>query len=326
MEAVGNPQACYVTDAPIEHISAARHNETDIVAPLEHLCGGLDEVLRTLLVGDSAEEGDDFVLHSPLNKERAAAGEIHRIVDRDDLRGVYSVFVYDYVAGEFADGDDLVGGLHTLFLQVINPRVYVLVACAVERSRVHVDHERFSGELLCGDAGKVGEPVVGVDYVKLVLLLESDRAAHHSVACDLLHKVGAVLAGELEFLSVGYAEILDLTRPFLLHYVLEILGAYIRNHIGAHVDELHLSEELVNAFAHGVNRDVARIYDFNGALVLVSRSRRHHKQHLDPVLGETLCHSIAGSAQTSCDMGRELPSKHQNSHSFSSLFKSSGLY
>ena len=84
--------------------------------------------------------------------------------------------------------------------------------------------------------------------------------------------------------------------------------------------KLDLSEELVHGSSHSVNCNVTRINNLNGTLVLVSRSRRHNEKHIDVILGKTLCHSVAGSSQTARNVRRKLPSKHQNSHFFSSLY------
>ena len=94
----------------------------------------------------------------------------------------------------------------TTFLDVEHAGVDVLLVTAVVGRRMNVHHERLARKLLGGDAGKVGEPVMGVDDIELVLVLHGDGAAHHGVAGHLLHEVGTVLTRELELGSVNPPE------------------------------------------------------------------------------------------------------------------------
>ena len=91
--------------------------------------------------------------------------EVHGIVHGHDLGGIDAVFVDDDVAREVADRDHAVGRLHAATLDGVHAGVHHIVGAAVERGRVHMDDERLAGQLLGGDAGQVGQPVVGVDDV-----------------------------------------------------------------------------------------------------------------------------------------------------------------
>ena len=319
MEAVSNSETGHVAYAPVEHIAAAGHYEAYIVASLEHLCSCLNEILRSLLIGHTAEEGDNLVLHSPLHLDAGATGEIHGIMDGDNLCRVCSVLVDYDVAGKVTHSDDFVCLGHTPLLKGIDAGVYIVIAGTVERSRVDVYHKRFAGELFSCNSGKVGEPVVSVDDIELILVLECDCAADHCVAGNLLHQIGSVFSGEFEFLAIGDAEILHLPLSLLLNHIGKIFRCNIRHHIGSNVHELHFSEKFIHAFGNRIYSHIAGIDDADCRLVLVTRCGRHHEKDFHVVLGKTLGHTVAGSTETSGDMGREFPTEHKDSHIYSSF-------
>ena len=231
-------------------------------------------------------------------------------MDGDNLGGIYSVAGDDDVACEVTHGHNFIGHLHTPLLDSEDAGVDVVHASAVEGGGVNVDHKGLSGEFLGGDAGVICEPVVGVDYVKLVLSLHCDRAAHHGVAGDLFHEVGAVLARELEFLAITDGEVLYLTAFFFFYQTAEFLRVCVRDHVGTDVDELDLVKELIHGFRHGIYGNVRGVYDGCGALVFISGGRRHYKEGFYAVVGEALHNAFTSSTETACDVGRKLPSKH----------------
>ena len=192
METVGYSQPGDVADAAVHHIPASGHHEAHAVGSLQDLGGSLDEIFRTLLESDSAEEGDDLVAHSPFDFQILPTAEIHRVVNRHDLGWIDSVLVDDNISGEVTDGDHLVGGHHSPLLDVIDTAVDLILGSTVERRGVHVDNQWLAGQFLGRDSGQIGQPVVGVDDVELILVLHSDRAADHRIVGDLLHKIGAV--------------------------------------------------------------------------------------------------------------------------------------
>ena len=235
-----------MTDGAVHHIAAAGHHEAHVLGPLEDLGGCLDEIFRTFLEGDTAKEGDYLVPDSPFDHHIVAAAEVHCIVDGHDFGGVDAILGDDDIAGEVAHGDDLVGRHHTVLLYGEDAGVDVVHAAAVEGGGVDVDDQRLAGQALGGDAGIVGEPVVGVDHVEFILVLDGYRAAHKGVAGNLFHKVGAIFPGELVFLSILDAEILDLAAALFLNELVELLRVHVGDHIGADVDELDLVQQVLH--------------------------------------------------------------------------------
>ena len=85
MESVRYSESCDVTDTPVEHITASGHHETNVITSLENLCGSLDEILRSLLIGDASKEGNDLLLHVPLDLEFLTTAEVNGIMYRNNL-------------------------------------------------------------------------------------------------------------------------------------------------------------------------------------------------------------------------------------------------
>ena len=180
---------------------------------------------------------------------------------------------------------------------------------------MHVDHQRFAGELLGGDAGIVAKPVVGVDDVEFILSLHGDGAAHHGIAGHLLHEVGAVLAGKLVLLAIADGEVFHLAAFFFFDELAKLLRIGVGNHVGADVDELDLVQVFFHRLRHGVYGNIRSVDDRSGALVFVTRGRRHHEKGFHAVVGEALYDTFAGRTQTARDVGRKLPAEHKYSHS-----------
>ena len=117
-----------------------------------------------------------------------------------------------------------------------------------------------------------------MDDIELVLVCHRNRTADHGIPGNLFHKVGTVFSGELVGVSVMYGEITHLTPPVLFHQGVELGRVQIRNHIGTDMHELYLVQKII--YIHSIsylNRHVAGIDDLRSALVLVTRSGRHHE-------------------------------------------------
>ena len=173
-------------------------------------------------------------------------------------------------------------------------------------------HKGLSREFLRGYSGKVGKPVVGMDDVELVL--HRDSPAHLGITGHLLEQVGAVFSGELELLSEAHRGLVHMLLLHLLDRLVVFRRVYIGDKAGVHVDELDLIYELLNAVADIVHRDVAGIDYPGAALVFVAGSRGHHEEHLDTVMGQAPDDTFAGRTESACNVRRELPTEHQDSH------------
>ncbi len=62
VETVGNTALGGKENHLVHHIARTRHDEAHVVGVLQHFSGGFDEVFRTFLHRDAAEERDHLVL------------------------------------------------------------------------------------------------------------------------------------------------------------------------------------------------------------------------------------------------------------------------
>ena len=162
VETVGYAQTRHTAYHMVHHIARTGHDETYVGHALEHLGRSLDKVIGTLLIGDAAEERYDLVVDAALGGYALALGKAHGIVYRDNLVGRNAVAVDDDLAREVRHGNNLVGGHHARTLDGVGLGIDILTRTVVLRS-VHVHHQRLARHTLGGNAGKVCQPVVGMD-------------------------------------------------------------------------------------------------------------------------------------------------------------------
>ena len=189
-----------------------------------------------------------------------------------------------------------------------------MFAAAVELRGVHVDHQRLARDALGGDAGVVGQPVVGVDDVELTLEVAGHLRRNHGVAGHLLHEVGAVLAREGVALLPGVGALPHLLAALdiLLVVLVVLFGRDVGDHVRVDVDERHAAQDVVLAARRRAveGLHVACVDDVQKALVLITVGVRHHEGDVHAVVRKTACHAVACCSETSGDMGRKLPSEH----------------
>ncbi len=232
---------------------------------------------------------------------------------RHDFFGRNAVAVDDDVARQIRHGHHSIGGHHTRPLDGVGLRVDVLAAAVVFRG-VHVHDQRFSRDTFSGYSCVVGEPVVGVDDVKLTLQFFGHLRGHHSVTGDLLHQIRAVLAREriTLFPCVGRRPYRPARFDVLFVVFLVLLGRDVRNHVRVDVDERHFRQNVVGIAARRSVEcvDVAGIDDMDETLIFVSVGVRHDERNIDAIAGQTAGHPVAGRSQSARDMGREFPTEH----------------
>ena len=131
VESVRDAETCDMADTPVEHITATCHHETYVVASLENLGSSLDEILRSLLVSDTSEEGNDLLLDISLDLELLPAGEVNGIVDSYNLFRLDSITIDTDISCELTHSHYLVSRHHTLCLKVNNSCIDLIVACTV---------------------------------------------------------------------------------------------------------------------------------------------------------------------------------------------------
>ena len=141
-----------------------------------------------------------------LHVEKFVAKRGDGIMHRGHFCRIYSVFFNNGLAGQIADGDDVVGLIHAIFFNSEH-RWVDITAGAVEVGGMYMDHERLSGHLLCVDSGGICEPVVGVDHIEVKGA--SDHAGANRIVVDLFEKIVGVAAGEFETSEIVGAHVVE---------------------------------------------------------------------------------------------------------------------
>ena len=231
MEPVGDAQLGHTGDDVLHHVTIAGQHETHIGVFVQDQLGGLHKVIRSLLEGDTAQEGDDLLFHELVALHLLVAGN-HSVVQGIDFAGVDAVFLNHDVAGEVADGTHGVGGGHALALHVIDDIVAVVLARTVVFRGVDVHHQRFAAHALGRNARAVGEPVVRMDDVEL--LVARNLRGNLSIAVYLLHQILAVTSAKDVFALPIVA--FDETAVNLVHHIVVVVQPHIGHQAGVDLD------------------------------------------------------------------------------------------
>ena len=143
VELIRNTALCHQVDHLVHHIATTCHHETHAIGLSQDACCGLNEVLRTFLHGDTAEESDELVFALVLDELIRISQWLYRVVHGADLVRWLTVFLNHRAASELAHAHDMVCFVHTAFLDGIHSRVDI-AAAAVEVRSVHVDNQWFA--------------------------------------------------------------------------------------------------------------------------------------------------------------------------------------
>ena len=231
---------------------------------------------------------------------------------RDDLVRIDAIFLHHDFSCKVADGDDDVGGFHATTFYRINESIDIL-SRTVELCGVHVNYERFSCRLFCRDASGICQPVVSVNHIEFVFMFESERRTDESVTRDFFHEVSAVFTGEL--ISRHEDRTLEIIGSALFfNDLFKTFRSHVRNDIRANLHILNSIPIGSIFFIINIDSHIARIKQADVSLIFIAMSFRNDEQHIDAVLGETFCHSETSCAETSGDMRRKFPAKHQHFH------------
>ena len=171
-------------DGSSGHVSGTGHDELDVVHDAENLLGGREEILGSLLHGDSAKEKDNFLALGNCSSsfvELMAAIEYGIVNDgnlvlRDRIPGGA------YGFGQMRNGNDAVGSGHTAAFDFVDLLIDVLSG-TVELGGVYVDDKGLAGTFSQSQAGRVSHPVVSVNNVKR--MLRSQPGDQTGVTVDL---------------------------------------------------------------------------------------------------------------------------------------------
>ena len=137
---------------------------------------------------------------------------------------------------------------------------------------------------------------MSMNDIEVIIMFHRNRSSDHGVVSDLLHQIRSVFAGELEFLTDMYLRGLPRNKLIFLYYFLELFRVNVWNHVRPYFHETDFVQELVHRLGDVFHGHIASVDDFRHAAILVSGSRRHHEQRFNPIVGQSLNDSIAGSS------------------------------
>ncbi len=177
-------------DGSPDHVARSRHHELYVVHDFQHLLRRRQEIFRTLLHGDSAEEQDDLlVLVNVVLFDVPGSVGFNGVVDDFDLGRVDAVMVSDQVLGQITDGDDLHGAVHPTAFDVVDALIHVQ-ARPVEFRAVNVNDQGNALESGNGHPGGKRHPIVGMDHVDV--FRAGDFRRQRRIAGDFREHVAGV--------------------------------------------------------------------------------------------------------------------------------------
>ena len=268
METVGNAALGRQSNHGVHHVTASGHAEPYVTGTLKNQCSGLDEILRTLLHRDSAQECNHLLMRFLLGNyiPDLLRKRLNGVVHGRYLARILMVLVDDSLTGQFAHAHDVVGVVHTVLLDCIYGGVHV-TAAAVKISCVDVYDQRLAAHLLGVYACGISKPVMRVNYIKL--LGAGHYACHYRVVVYLLVKVVRISARELyatQIIGVHIAEIgIDMVTEMIIiirvHPRVTLLehtsvGITPNHRNGVHSHNLHEALVLITPWLGQAERNV----------------------------------------------------------------------
>ena len=122
MAAVGNAIFSCQVNHGIHHVARACKAETDVVRTVEYALGSFDEILRTLLHGDTSQVGNHLLLRTARrgNLRVFLTERINGIVHGHALTRILVILMDDGLARQLTHAHDTVGMIHTVLLDAID--------------------------------------------------------------------------------------------------------------------------------------------------------------------------------------------------------------
>ena len=150
-----------------DHVAAPGHHELHVVHHLQHLLGGGDEILRTLLHRDAAEEQNDFLIlvDAVLFLVETISVHINGVVNDFNLVRFDPVMMGDEILGQGTDGDHLHRAVHAATFDVVDALID-MHATSIELGRVNVNDQRDILQCRDGHSGGESHPVMGMHDIE----------------------------------------------------------------------------------------------------------------------------------------------------------------
>ena len=120
---IHDPKRGCMPDHFDHHVSAARHNKTDIVHFLQYLLGHLNEIFRSLLQGNPAQKCNDlFVKPFFTSMFSCCITGSTALYTVTTFIGINPVIMDHGIPRKVADCNYLIGSMHAPFFHLVNTR------------------------------------------------------------------------------------------------------------------------------------------------------------------------------------------------------------
>ena len=146
-------------------IAVAGHHKLHAVHDIQHALGRADEILRTLLHGNSPEIKHNFITTLDGLHANAAWIKVHTVIHNIYFVGVHAVAVHNQVAREHAHGDHANRAVHAATFNVVQ-RLIHMFARAVKLRAVHMHNKRLASSARNGKTCRIRQPIMRVDHIK----------------------------------------------------------------------------------------------------------------------------------------------------------------
>ena len=301
METVGNAAFCCQTNHLVHHITRTCHAETHVAGTVQYHIGCLYEILRTLLHGETAQEGYHLLLTLMVrtwNVLPLLLQWINGIVHGEALAWILVILMNNCLTSQLRYTHDTVGIVHTVFLDRIYGRVHLTTA-AVEIGSMYVNAQWLSTHSLGMNTSRECQPVVGVNNIKF--FATGNNSGNDTVVVDLVVEIRWITTGKVHTAEVVHVHIIKVSID-----VVTVAEIVIRIHNVAYA-----LLYIVVIYITPSNRHTVHSHNLTCTAVLITKRMRQTQCNIDITLGmQALRDTKVGSSQATKYVRRILPSKH----------------
>ena len=145
---------------------------------------------------------------------------------RKDFIGIDAIFIDDNIPCIIAHGNHTVSFQHTLFLNIKYCLINIF-ATAIKFRSMHMNYQWFSRHFFSGNAGRISQPVVSMNHIKMLLLCNNGR--YQCIAGNLLKNRFPVFPGECKLLRKDRFRNFFFPQTFFLKKLLVCFRRKIRH-------------------------------------------------------------------------------------------------
>ena len=298
MELIGDAALGRQTNHFVHHIATAGHDESHAIGTTEHARSHFHKIFGTFLHGDASQKRNDFVLACALVQFVHKTQRFDGVVHGGYLVRILVIFFDNGVACQVRHGDDVVGGIHALFLDAIHIGIDLSAATVVVGGMNVYDH-RFAAYLFGKTTGGIGQPIVRMNHIELAAVRYD--TGHRFVVRNLFRQIVGITSRKIDTTDVVRADASEIVFDAIAQ--LEILvGVHASAKALVHLIPIHIFPD---------NRHIARSDDVQETLVFVAPRFRYHKRDVHVGLQRhAFRQAVTCRAKSAKYVRWELPPKH----------------